>query len=474
MYLNHAKSKAIPIAILILWISYIVYIFILNSFTLTSISRVTLINNIFLFVCAYFINRRAFTVFTLFIYISCIFHFGQLWIHALSIKLPYLDFNALALFPDNDVIITTVFCLIALNIMVLIGLCLGELKYTKRRETVNLGIKLYKIKKFGYFLFLLTIGPTIYIDYSQIMIASTEGYSAIFFLDVNRFVSLLSSIFPLSVICIMYGNRNTINKVNPLIILIALRSIILLFLVGNRSPVMVQIAIYAYMYFNFTNQNILKNKKLLILTSISLILIISVLPYVALTRGLSNVDLSFKDFLVFYNPVVLLINELGGSIMTPILAVEWVQVNGLSNGLTFGNSLLIFFPFSTSLFSQGQISVSAILNSISPIPALGGSFLAEFYFNFGWYSLFIIVILSYLIIKLSNSLLNLGNTLSPLITCMMLFLLYGLFLYIRGNFYDIAQILNTILYVLLIYYLVTPFLFKNLFSIKVNSRSVRY
>lgn len=451
-------SKFLNELVVLTWMIIIIIMYKLGIHDIYNLSIICILNNITLLICMYFVFQGFLNIYSIFIILSLIFHFGQIWLYALSISLDNIKtWDIIALYPSNLVIESIVFCLMAINLMVFVGIIISP---TKKKEYEIETIKDYKtemydsikIATFGKVLFIIIIIPTLILDIQKLFAVAAGGYIAVF--NVGSYILiLLEKLFPLSIICIMYGNRYTLKKIKPLLIFVVIRMGILILLIGNRSTIMVQIVIYLYAYYSYkTNTKAGRIFRFIPVVVISLF-IIMLMPYIAATRS-RNVNINIFEFMATNNPFVLLVSELGASLITPVLAINYTKYLGFSYGKTFLSSLSILLPFSSKIFPKASsfISVSNTLNLYSPSKgALGGSFLAEMYFNFGWYSLILVLALAIGIKLISNYLLPSNQYKSAIFNCLLLYLVYGILIYVRGNFYDVVQHINLSIYAYIIY-----------------------
>jgi hypothetical protein len=222
-------------------------------------------------------------------------------------------------------------------------------------------------------------------------------------------------------------------------------------LVGNRGPLLISIIIYIYVKHKFVEQYSRRHAFIIIAFGAFMV---SLLPFISYIRSGSN-NIGYFDYLVSENPVIDILSELGSTLVTPILARFYTFTNGFLVGKSFIGSLTTFSPFSDVLFSsiRKYISVSSLLNQYLPInSSLGGSFFAEMYINFGWYSLILIAFFGYIVSKVSMNLENFRNKSKPLFLSVNAYFCIGLLLYTRGNFIDVVFNAKRIIYVLILYY----------------------
>ncbi|PKL00411.1 MAG: hypothetical protein CVV56_06735 [Tenericutes bacterium HGW-Tenericutes-1] len=401
-------------------------------------------------------NNKVIDVFFFFIILTYIFHFGQIFLYSLNIPiiLP-AKFNVFT-YNTMYTIASMYFSLILLTIMQITGFFL-DLKKIKKSKSSN---SIYSLdntidKEFFTIIMLLTAIPYFYVDISQIIISNEFGYVDAYKFGSSYLFSILSSFFIFSFMGFIITNRNfRINKLS--ILIFTIWNIYKMIMVGNRSLPMALILSLLFIYISVSGFRKIKFKVRYILFGS---IIVFLLPYIAQIRNVSSssfVNENFYNYILTDNPISYLLAEFGGTLLTLIMTVQNVpSVVSYSNGLTYIGSIAIFLPFSTLLFGDffnQYISVGESMN-IYFGGGLGGSWIAELYYNFGNFSVLFVPIITYFIKKLSLIIKNNNMPRLAINKVLIFFLLIPLFIYPRGYIYTFMTYINIYIYIFILNFL---------------------
>lgn len=168
-------------------------------------------------------------------------------------------------------------------------------------------------------------------------------------------------------------------------------------------------------------------------------------------EGLGNISNTLALFInnfVYEDPIITLLNELGGTILTPILVMFAVRSGG---GLLYGQSY-IFGPIGsilsglriTDYFKNKADMVSYLTDPArgsyinSKTYAMGGSVIGEWFLNFGWFGLILVPILAYALFCFEKKLFKKNQ--SPFVVVIMYSTLISVLMYARQYITDIFWI----------------------------------
>jgi oligosaccharide repeat unit polymerase len=307
---------------------------------------------------------------------------------------------------------------------------------------------------FFIIMILITILPYLYVDISQMLLASELGYVDAYKFGNSYFLSLFVNFFLISLFGFLTSTNN--RKLGKMIIFIfAIWNVIKMFTVGNRSQPMAILLALVFIYISISKPKKIKIKPIHIVFGL---LILLLLPYIAYIRNSTSNTNEYSNF-IFYllndNPISYLLAEFGGTILTLFTVIDIVpEIVSFSNGLTYLGSLTILLPFSTTIFGgyfSAHISVGETMNSFFG-GGLGGSWIAELYFNFGYFGILFVPIYSFCIKRISDMI---ENNIVPKYTInrvLMFYMLIPLFIFPRGYFYTFVSYLNVYIYVAIAYF----------------------
>lgn len=408
-------------------------------------------------------QRRIFTLYFCFMLFLALFHFGQLVLYVLGARVDTsIAYDLLDLYSRYDLQQTLMFCLIAFNVMNTCGMLL-VLRGKKESAAVSdeppqgalndrRGQAVYL---FGLILFVVLLIPVCIYDVQMVSAASSLGYTAKYTMESGA-LGGLEIYFPAAILCMLVTAKGQNRPWKAVYYYALIRALALMLLVGNRGNMLITAIIYILAKHWFIKPYTRKNWLGVAGVCVGVVVL---MPFIAFIRG-KTTDMGFFEYLANNNPFTQFLSEFGSTLVTPVLSFQYVDRFGFLDGKSYLGALAVLIPFSNSLFAgiKDFASVTELLNPYSPSGgALGGSLFAELYINFGWYSLFLAGGFGLGIAKMSQLLEWEERKLHPFLSSMLLYLSYGLLLYVRGNLTDVVLAGKRILYLCILFYL-----FKNL------------
>lgn len=259
------------------------------------------------------------------------------------------------------------------------------------------------IRILGSILFLLFLPVAIYLDFNKLQISSTSGYLDSLSFGTSGILSIFSSwsFFGLIMMVLSISEKN--RKVSLWLLRLAIIYILLTMLAGGRGTQMVKIFFLIYIYHKVFNKITFK-KALIVL--IGLYLFSGFSSAIALVRAdgissLTNFAEFFINTLVNNNPFGLILAETGSNIETVYHAM-----NNFPSRFPYAYGKSYIYSFLTVL-----PNINGFLDSLLPklefirlfnVPTLGGSYVAELYYNFGWAGPLFSIFFGYFIQKISD------------------------------------------------------------------------
>ena len=404
-------------------------------------------------------QRRVFTLYFCFMLFLALFHFGQLVLYVFGARVDTsFAYDLINLYSSYDLQRTLLFCLVAFNVMNLAGMLLlprgrkAPPPAAAKKEAQGLNDQRGQmVYRFGLVLFVILFLPVLIYDVQMITSASQVGYLAKYTTDTGVFGDL-EVYFSAAVLCMLVTAKHQNRPWKGIYYYALLRALVLMLLVGNRGNMLITAILYIYAKHWFIKPYTRKNW-----LSVGAICIgVEVLmPFIAFIRGKTS-ELGFWEYLSTNNPVTQFLSEFGSTLVTPVLSFQYVDSFGFLGGKSFLGALAVLVPFSNALFGgiKQYMSVIALLNPYAPaVGALGGSIFAEFYINFGWFSLFLTALFGLGIAKMSQLLEKGAEGGHPLRSSMLLYISYGVLLYVRADFLDVVLAGKRVLYLCILYYL---------------------
>lgn len=395
-----------------------------------------------------------FNLFYVFICAVGVFHFSQMFLNMLGLPVnKRFGYDIYSIYSKNDINTTVLLCMRAF-LMICIGGLVAADQNRKHIVVTYDDNDLNRTYRFGKTLFWVLVIPVIIYDVTLLRSALTLGYKAKTTFS-NVFLTTVDAYFPFSIICIISGRVNNRNW-KKYYYFALLRIGLQMLLVGNRGPLMICLIMYEFAKKAFP-VNSEKRKKIPITQILAIGLLFCIgLSYVAVIRGGNRV--SITEFFAEYNPITLFFSEFGSTLVTPILANQYVRINGDLGGMGFLGAIAIILPLST--YYLGNIrnlsNVAAILNSFSPTAsALGGSIFSDLIMNFSNPLVQIMTAfgIGIGVMKVSNRINDRGQV--AILRCIMIFCCYGIVWYARGTAQEFILAFKRALYIGILYYLYT-------------------
>lgn len=295
-----------------------------------------------------------------------------------------------------------------------------------------------------------------YNDVSSILLARTIGYLGSYTTGrSNAIVYMMINLFPFLIVLWLLIGRNQWKKI--ILFYAVIRSLLLMLLVGNRGQYIALLIILFLIYeleYRDSNKQRRGIRQYLGIVILGLVLL-SIAGYVSNIRNIVNGSESFVEYLLKENVVISMLQELGGTFINTILTVDICPDRlTYAYGKTYIAAMIQLIPKGYSLISSYSkyINLGSVLNVFfSKGEGLGGSFTAELYYNFSWFSLCIVPFFSYALAKCdsflhSRNISNLGKAVAYYYS-------YVALMYIRGEFCDFAVFTRYLLYFLIMFWL---------------------
>lgn len=316
----------------------------------------------------------------------------------------------------------------------------------------------------GLIFFVISIIPSLYVLYIASTTKSSDGYAAIYYVDYSfhgfSIGFLTNFLFP-SIIMLILGSINRKKRFFIMSFLAILYYALEMFLTGRRGdgflPVLVIILLVEAFYP-------IKRKLLLLVLGY---LSISALSYIAQTRssGGTFIDIivGYLKYLVRFDAISDFLLEAGGTIRSPLLIIKSMDqipnyrlgltyalgpIAALLNGLRITGALRDYLSFDYFL-TNGE---AAIL-SASQADFMGGSCIAEAYFNFGIFAPLVGFAFAYFMQRFSRNKKNKPISLLFTFVCF-----YWVLRFVRGYYMEMFWILSyTFVSIFVFFYLMHGF-----------------
>lgn len=397
--LNNNKYKKILYLLLYCIINICLFIILLNLEKNVWVEKITLISSIQLALNIILIINYGYKIFSLpilFIIFTYIFHLGQLILIVLDTNVERsVDIVNLV---SNDLFIKACCFVIYSQMFVVLGII--TINYKKKKITKDVveknrtedQIKIIYI--IGIVLFVIGLFPNVYLNFIKIdsflkgdYLTGLTAYS-----ETSGIIKILSQFFTVGILLIIIGQKSK-KKSAKLFFAIVIVYQICTMISGSRGEQVISIITFVFLYINIHEVKINK-KKLFLLILISYIGLI-LLNTLSDIRSMNNfnMELFFKIFCnnsIQESPILSAMGEFGGTMISLCYSMKFFPytvkyVYGRSYLLSFLTVLPNFHGFleyinNTSIFTYNFPEIYRMY--------LGGSYLGELYYNFGFIGVF--------------------------------------------------------------------------------------
>lgn len=255
-------------------------------------------------------------------------------------------------------------------------------------DAIEEGIELERAFLIGKVLFVLGIFPT-YMNYSQQIkyIMAGNMYDGVRETVDLGSIGLFANFYQIGIFLMLIGSKNHKTRAKVILLLtVAFEAFCMLS--GNRSSQILKIIALLFIYYRIVQK--LTPKKIVAYTIIGYFVVI-VHYFISIYRNANIADLSLLKSrfieVATGEPLLELLAQLGSNLNVVALTLVSIPTyNNFNFGLTYVVSRCAIYPNTGGLL--GNIpNMYAFLNYLDTKLPLGGSYIGELYFNFGWFSI---------------------------------------------------------------------------------------
>lgn len=384
-----------------------------------------------------------------------------------------LDFFGISIDVFRDYIMTisdnesankgSVYSLLSINALQL-GCCFSLKHNKKSNERIAPQRDNYSyIKNWAIVLLIISFIPAIWYDANRILLSRTYDYGDIYKAGLNVFSSIFSGLFEISLFALLYVNRDN-KKWKYIYYPKLIWELLKLVTIGNRMAPISSILMFIF-FKKYVIDGKTKNKENVLKYVIFGLVGFLLMGIVSYLRSYGSAGMGEKNFLLSF------VTESGTSLLDMTLLMELMPSQiGYVYGLTYLQSFLIAIPFSGSIFGSNLSAVSfgSILNTYWDNEGLGGSCIAESYYNFGWFGIIYMFVLGIALSKLQLKYFKMSMTnKSPLFFILATYVMEQVLIYPRGYFYSIFQNVSVAIYATII---IIPFMYNS----DIKNKKIKY
>lgn len=338
----------------------------------------------------------------MFIFIGYLFHFGQIILLGLIPNYEFKGYHYMYLYDAEIFKQSSTF---SLFILLLVGL--GMLLVSNMKNDLKSYDEFTNpllLKMTAIFMIILFFPIRIYLDFTTIATSLSGGYLDTF-AEMGTGDGILSALGYLGYVgvALLLLSVSIKSKRKALNIYLFINIyLIMTMLAGGRGAQVVLMLFFLYLEHKCIYK--LKARNIFVLLIVTYILV-TFLNVVSFLRGTGIGSFSvFKDAFLYsleQQPILKLVEEMGGSSRTPYLVFQQIpEIQSATFGLTYIKGLFTIIPNIGGIFTEliREANFQRMLN----VGGIGGSFIGELYFNFQNFSLIIAPIIGFFIQTLSN------------------------------------------------------------------------
>ena len=396
---DEKKIISIFFAIVFILATYLTYLF--DDNWLKSFGIIVLITISFDIVILKINQFRLLSPVPLFVIVSYLFHFGQLIINAF---LPQYHFSLVInnyINGSEAVKNAILYSYVIIQLIVINSILFFKKNNANESSCLNLELmSTSKIRALAWF-FVITCFPfNLYLNIRALVMSMHSGYLTVLSsLTENGGFMLQFSIFSvigLTLLLFAYPRKKT------LIFLIEIAYLIITMFSGSRIYSMISIVVISVCYMRIDNK--ISCKKIFF-SSVIGIVILNVVNNISRSRLFGNIDFSeilLSSFSLENNIVVKMLEEFGGTIRSVSIVFEQVPFFvPYGEGSTYLKGFAgVFINFGG--FLTDAINDAIYIHHLSNIGPIGGSYIGELLFNFGWAGILFTPVIAKIMVVINN------------------------------------------------------------------------
>ena len=376
----------------------------------------------------------------IFIFLSYIFHLGQVILYAVNTNYEYSYGNYIATsnwYTIDSLIFSFIIIKILVNSVLYFNIISTKKVVLCKRKNFNISRKC--LKYMGIIICLITVPMRTIYNINALIVTINQGYTNSLSMGYSGIYIQLSLFYIIGFVALILAYSNNKSLVRK-IFLFEILFLIFSMLSGGRIYCVVSMIIIVYIYFN----NIEKiNYKTIIKYGLLCLIILQIITALATVRSLNELSV-YKIIISIFdfenNIIYSILEEFGGTIYSVTRTIYQVPSKvdfgyGSSYILGLGNVLIDIWG--GKLYQI--VLMSKFTSNLINLSTHGGSYIGELYYNFGYFSYLITPFIGYLInhitVKIHKSFIN-KDYFKILIYIMPMF---SIIIWVRGYFTDIIR-----------------------------------
>lgn len=304
----------------------------------------------------------------------------------------------------------------------------------------------------GAFLFVIGIIPKLTIDFNKLIIGLGHGYLEVYKIDMSGKGGLSTFVYT-GVICIMLAKRKNENFCRWLLLLTVIYEGVMM-LSGGRYTSMAMIITICFIYIKYIGKINLKKIIIYLILGIFLLTLMNTIREVRVSAVSASLFVNEYFIQLKNNPFIGLVMEMGGTMKSLVLSIQYFpSYSDYAYGSTYYEAALSTIP----ILSNSSFVDTNKLFFIYNFPnskSLGGSYLGEAYYNFGFLGIVFSYFLGLFIGKVGRVFEEKEFRCNVILFVPIM--MYSL-MYIRGYIYSFKIAIYHIITILLLFYILKKY-----------------
>lgn len=394
------KRKIIlKVLMFVVVISIMCLLFHNHPFVLMFISAVQLI--LLVLFSVKYLNFKFLSAYNIFLCLSYIFHVGQYFLFMFNIDadIPFNISELASIVEMSHSLQFYIFCQNAIFLGVMLSNYYINTKKISSNKYFNTQTKkIYLV--IAIILLIIGLPCKAYIDISKFKLYLAGNYLNTYNFQTFGFVSVLSHLFEYGVLMLLRYFQED-KKKSIVLLIFGIVCEIPIILSGNRGWAIIFLLLYFWQYLK-NNIKIKFNKKTIFQCLGILIVIhftLSIITFISDYRSYSIS--SFSELFNYYVPYITkfaladILGEFGGTMISVIYSMRYIpKFSSYGYGIGYLTSFFTIFPnFGNFLGNLRENMVFVYSFPPEVYSSLGGSYIGELYYNFGYFSIIFAVLI---------------------------------------------------------------------------------
>ena len=388
-------------------------------------------------ICMMRLNIKLYSPAAMFVFMLFLFNFGQVFLNAFFKNYFYRYENVFSPYFRDKSIETLRFCYIIIQ---LIFLSIIIQRKEKRYHSISIDTvdEIKKVRYIGIIISCASIPTWIYsIVYTYRISLIKTSYVATS-VNINGMVRSISYFITIGFSLLIIGNSQNERRMKK-IFLIEAGALVLSMITGGRLFSVACLCVIFYVYKKCEGRTSGKGVLKTLIIGFFFIGLVTSISNLRLNEAITIKNVS-RDFVHNgINSVLYALEEFGGTFKTTLKIFQQVPAEiAFANGVTYFKSFITVFPtISPEMHKIYQESI--FLYYLRNVASMGGSFIGELYFNYGYFAFVFAIIIGLIIGKITDITDELLSCKEYYKFSFYIMIILGMYLWIRGYFVEMIR-----------------------------------